>query len=235
MQEKILKKIIPKYAGAGSEKIVDLLHNKLNVNEFLIAKKLGLTINQTRNMLYKLSDEGLVEFIRKKDKKKGGWYTYFWTLKTKRILEKYREELDNEINNLIGELKKRQSERYYYSPTIEQEYTEEEAMLNDYTCPETGEVLELREPMNLLEKLRTDVEKLQNALAQVNNEIGDIEKKEHKAIEKKIKAEENKKMEERKKKREERKKEAKKLEKKSTKKKTAPKKKVKKKNEKKKK
>ncbi len=72
MQEKILKKIVPQFAGQGSEKLVDLLFKKQNVNEFLIAKKLNLTINQTRNMLYKLADEGLVEFIRKKDKKKGG-------------------------------------------------------------------------------------------------------------------------------------------------------------------
>ena len=50
--------------------IVDLLYGKANVNEFLIAKKLNVTINQARNILYKLGDEGLVSFIRKKDKKK---------------------------------------------------------------------------------------------------------------------------------------------------------------------
>jgi len=80
MQIKLLKDIVSSIVGQSSSKIVDLLYDKKNVNEFLIAKKLGLTINQTRNVLYRLADEGLVSFIRKKDNKKGGWYTYFWTL-----------------------------------------------------------------------------------------------------------------------------------------------------------
>src|SRR5690606_9642189 len=102
-----------------------------------------LTINQTRNMLYKLADVGLVEFIRKKDKKKGGWYTYFWTLKTKKILQKYKADLQEALAQAKSELGRRKNERFYYSPEIEQEYSEEEAMLNDYTCPETGEVLQI--------------------------------------------------------------------------------------------
>ena len=54
----------------GSKMVSDIISNK-HVNEFIIAKKLDLTINQTRNVLYKLADEGLVSSIRKKDKKKG--------------------------------------------------------------------------------------------------------------------------------------------------------------------
>src|SRR3989344_5879391 len=80
MQIDLLKEIVSSVAGEKAKAVVDLLHQKKNVNEFLVAKKLKLTINQTRNILYKLADEGLVSFIRKKDTKKGGWDTYFWTL-----------------------------------------------------------------------------------------------------------------------------------------------------------
>ena len=71
MQIKFLKSIVETLTNKQSAAIVDLLVDKKDVNEFLIAKKLGLTINQTRNILYKLSDFGLVSFIRKKDKRKG--------------------------------------------------------------------------------------------------------------------------------------------------------------------
>ena len=114
MQERFLRKIIHDFAGAEAEKLVDLLYQKQNVNEFLIAKKLDMTINQTRNILYKLADEGVIEFIRKKDKKKGGWYTYFWTLKTKKALQIYRDKLLKDTENLKEQLVILQKERRFY-------------------------------------------------------------------------------------------------------------------------
>src|SRR3989344_6702790 len=77
---KLIREVIESIAGAHAVGIVSLLYGNKNINDFLIAKKLKLNINQTRNILYKLSDEGLVSFIRKKDKKNGGWDTYYWTL-----------------------------------------------------------------------------------------------------------------------------------------------------------
>src|SRR3989344_1408899 len=114
MQIKLLKDIVANISGIGTEKIVDLLYGKKNVNEFLIAKKLGLTINQTRNILYKLADEGLVSFIRKKDNKKGGWYTYFWTLNSGKSFTKFRETLLKNLNELKEKLGKRKVGRFFY-------------------------------------------------------------------------------------------------------------------------
>jgi len=70
MLDKFLKEVVVITVGKQAEPIADLLNAKKHVNEFIIAKKLGLTINQTRNILYKISNSGLVSFIRKKDKKK---------------------------------------------------------------------------------------------------------------------------------------------------------------------
>ena len=78
MQINFLKKVVENTAGIEAVRIVDLLYGKKDVNEFLIAKKLALTINQTRNLLYRLSHLGIITSIRKKDKRKG-WYIYFWT------------------------------------------------------------------------------------------------------------------------------------------------------------
>src|SRR3989344_724203 len=116
MQIKLLKDIVSSIVGQNAVKIVDLLYEKKNVNEFLIAKKLNLTINQTRNILYKLLDVGLVSFVRKKDGKKGGWYTYFWTMDVGRALELLRDRINRKIESIEHELKRRRSERFYYSP-----------------------------------------------------------------------------------------------------------------------
>ena len=74
-----LQEVSNDIAGKQAEEMVPLLFNKKHVNEFIIAKKLNITVNQVRNLLYKLSDHGIVSYIRKKDKRKG-WYTYFWRI-----------------------------------------------------------------------------------------------------------------------------------------------------------
>ena len=101
MLENFLKEVVSIIVGKNSELIADLLNSKKHVNEFLIAKKLSITINQTRNLLYKLSDFGLVSSIRKKDKKKG-WYTYFWKIEVLKSL-KFLEDI---LLKNIGHIKK---------------------------------------------------------------------------------------------------------------------------------
>lgn len=223
---KILKKIISGVASNEAEKIVELLYNKKNVNEFLIAKKLGMTINQTRNILYKLADHGLVTFVRKKDKKKGGWYIYFWTLETGKSLVKFLEKTTEDIERLKNELKTRQGERFYYCPSCEIEYAEEPALLNNFTCPECGQVLELKQPEQILNSIKNEIQKLEKIQEQLKQEVQTIHSKDEKVKEKRIKGEEEEKLKERKKKARIRKKLKAKKEKNKPKKKKIPKKKA---------
>src|SRR3989338_8342295 len=132
MQINLLKSIVASVAGSSASGIVDFLHKKKNVNEFLIAKKLKLTINQTRNLLYKLADEGIVSFIRKKDKKKGGWYTYFWTLNIGKGLFRLRDHLVKNINNMKAQMNTKKTERFYHCASCGLESNEENALLYQY-------------------------------------------------------------------------------------------------------
>ena len=213
MQIKLLKDIVSSIVGQSSAKIVDLLHDKKNVNEFLIAKKLKLTINQTRNILYRLADEGLVSFVRKKDSKKGGWYTYFWTLNTGKSLVKFRDKLALDIGNLKQNVQIKKSRTFYYCSNCNLEYTEENALLNNYTCSECGEILQLKDNSSEILAIEKDIVKLQNLLNEVNLEVGEIEKKEQKVKDRRLKAEVKKKVVERAKRKQERLKEMKKMKK----------------------
>ncbi|MDO8460461.1 MAG: hypothetical protein Q7S74_05095 [Nanoarchaeota archaeon] len=188
MQEKLLKDIVKEISGQNSEKLVDILYGKKNVNEFLIANKLVMTINQTRNILYKLGEEGLVRFIRKKDKKKGGWYTYFWTLDIEKSLIKYRERIDKKIDQLSSQLNIRQTKSFFYCKNCDIEYTEEIALANNYTCPECGEVLDVKQPEEVVPYIKEEIKKMENTKAILNSEIEEIQQKEQKIKERRIKA-----------------------------------------------
>lgn len=209
--KKLLKKILKDLVGAEAEKIVEILYSKKNVNEFIIAKKLNLTINQTRNVLYKLGDEGLVSFIRKKDNKKGGWYTYFWTLETEKGLEKYKDRTLLDIEELNKQLKNRESEGYYYCKNCSLEFNEENALLNNYTCHECGETLETKESTEIINSIKSEIKKLEDSQIIINKELGEIEAKDLKSKERKLKVELKKKEEEKLEKKRLREKEKKKL------------------------
>ncbi|MEM4259382.1 MAG: hypothetical protein QXS38_01295 [Candidatus Pacearchaeota archaeon] len=197
MQVNLLKNIVSSIAGQQATGIVDLLHNKKNVNEFAIAKKLKLTINQTRNILYKLADEGVVSFVKKKDKKKGGWYTYFWTLNVGKGLTKFKENLVKNIGDLQTKLNIKKTERFYHCPNCDIESNEETALLYHYTCPECGEVLQLKDKGKEIEHLEKEIAKAQEILNNVEQEIGVVSKKEEATKARKQRAEAKKKAKER--------------------------------------
>jgi transcription factor E len=169
MQIKFLKSIVEELTTKQAVPIVDLLVDKKDVNEFLIAKKLDLTINQTRNILYKLSDFGLVSFIRKKDKRKG-WYIYYWTLNIAKSLNLLEKKFKEELDQLQLQLKNRQERRYYSCKTCSIEVTEEAALLNDFVCQECTEVYELSDNKEFIYKLEKDIEKLKKELEVISKE-----------------------------------------------------------------
>jgi len=198
MQIKFLKSIVEHLINKQAILIVDLLAGKKDVNEFLIAKKLGLTINQARNILYKLSDYGLVSFIRKKDKRRG-WYIYFWTLNVYQSLSLLEKKMKEELNQARGQLKSRKEERYYLCKICSIEVTEEAALLNDFTCPECEEVYELSNNQEIIDSLNKTISRLEKEIQLINIEIETEEEKIGKKKAKNIKAAEDEKKAKRKK------------------------------------
>jgi len=212
MQVKLLKDIVSYISGPTSIDIVDLLYKKENVNEFLIAKKLNLTINQARNILYKLTEAGLVSFIRKKDKKNGGWYNYFWTLDLEKSLFILRKRLLQETDNLEKQLTSKRTKQFYYCPNCDVEMTEENALLYNFTCPECGEVFEVKNNTEYIKEVEKHIEALGKKLELVDIELVVIRRKKEIANERRRKLEEKKKKLEREIRRKARAKEKKKLE-----------------------
>ena len=189
MQINFLKKVVENTAGLDAVRIVDLLYGKKDVNEFLIAKKLALTINQTRNLLYRLSHLGIINSIRKKDKRKG-WYIYFWTFNVFRSLEVLKESINEEINGLKGQLNSKKQKRFYKCKLCGREVNEESALLTNFICSECGEVYDLADNTQIINEGAKQIEKLQKELNLVNSEIAEEQSKKDKKLAKYLKIQE---------------------------------------------
>lgn len=189
MQVKLLHDLVEEMAGVGTGRIVEILFGKKDVNEFLIAKKMNLTINQVRNILYKLSAEGLVSFVRKKDKRKG-WYIYYWTLKTEKCLIKLEQALLRKIDDLNLILNNRELKRYYICKSCGIEVTEEKALENGFTCEECAEVYELSDNRGAIRDTKAKITKIEKDLQLIQDELVGHRKKESKKKERQDKKEE---------------------------------------------
>ena len=191
MLDKFLKDVVSIIVGKYAEPVVDLLNSKKHVNEFIIAKKLDITINQTRNILYKLSDHGLVSSIRKKDKKKG-WYTYFWKIEIIKALEFLRDVRLKQLTNINNQIKNRETKQFYICERCNIEVNEESALLYDFTCNECGEIFKIRDNSKILKELRKSSDRIKNEIELIDQELEKenqkLEKEKEKIIKKEKKA-----------------------------------------------
>ena len=173
---KLLHNLVEEMAGENTGRIVEILFGKRDVNEFLIAKKMELTINQVRNILYKLSAEGLVAFIRKKDKRKG-WYIYYWTLKTEKCMMKLELSLVGKIDDLNHILRNRETKRFYVCKSCGIEVGEEKALDHGFSCEECAEVYELSDNSGPIRDTKARITRTEKNLVLIQNELKTIREK----------------------------------------------------------
>ncbi len=189
MLKKFLRDIVISLAGKQAEGIIDLLDGKKYVNEFIIAKKLNVTINQTRNILYKISDHGLVSFIRKKDKRKG-WYTYFWKLETLKCLEFLRANLIQKIDQIHHQIKSRETKEFYICERCNIEFSEENALVHNFICNECGEIVSRKDNTAIIKEYNKILDKLRKELVLVDGELNTEKEKLEKSKMRQMKKEE---------------------------------------------
>ncbi len=170
MDKKLIKEAFVEIAGKPAELLVDFLDGKKYMNEFLIAKKLDLPINQTRNILYKISDFGLVSSTRKKDKKKG-WFTYSWKIEELKSLEFLKHMILKKMEQIRNQINSRETREFYVCERCHVEFNEENALIHDFVCQECGNVLERKDNQKLIRELKKNLENYGNILKIVDEEV----------------------------------------------------------------
>lgn len=185
VQVGLLKDLIRTVAGKGTEAIVDVLEKEKSVNEFKIAEKLKLTINQTRNILYKLSNQNIVSFTRKKDEKKG-WYIYFWTLNNQKALERLLTLKKKELYDLEHQVKSKENKHFYICPSDNLEFTDETAINHDFICPECGQLLQLATFDKKIAELNERIKQIKKEIEIIDSELTVIRAEKLKQLEKEL-------------------------------------------------
>ncbi|MDD4877573.1 MAG: hypothetical protein PHO02_00880 [Candidatus Nanoarchaeia archaeon] len=151
--------LIVNLAGEDILPLVNLLRGRENVSEFAIAEKLNVTVNQVRNMLYRLHKSNLVTFTRKKDKKKG-WYIYYWTLAIKNIKEALFMQKKRQLADFQERIAKESFGKFYVCPGKCARMTMEDAMEADFHCPECGQLMTEQDNKRTVENLQRRIDEI---------------------------------------------------------------------------
>ena len=161
--DKFLQDVIAEVAGPDVWPLVRSLKNKKNISEFKLADAIKKEINLTRNMLYRLYDQHLVTFIRKKDKKKG-WYIYYWTFNPKRVKELVRNLKKTKVEKLRERLVREQSTNFFVCANKCMRLDFDQATEFEYKCPECGEILHQEDNSKIITDLQKEIQKIDKEL-----------------------------------------------------------------------
>lgn len=159
-----LNNLIEKIGGRDAVSLVEYIRGKENVSEFKIADKLRSTVNEVRSVLYKLHENNLVIFTRKKDKKKG-WYIYFWTFVDAKAdalaLRNKKERLDI----LKMQLQKEEGNLMFNCPRKCIRCGFENAMELQFKCPECENVLIQDDNTKRVIAIRKEINELEQQMS----------------------------------------------------------------------
>ncbi len=166
----ILEEFISEIGGKDAIKLLKILKENDNISEFDLAEDLKLNINQVRNILYKLNARNLVYSTRKKDREKG-WYIYYWTFNFTHSRDLLKSNKEKELERLSIELEKEKDQKYYSCPNGCVRWELEEALENNYTCPECESILKQEDSAKKINEIDLKIIKINQELEELNKPL----------------------------------------------------------------
>jgi len=157
-KEKI-ENVVRELVGEEAISIVLYLIGKTKVSEFIVANDLNMEIHKARNMLYKLFEQNILSFIRKKDKIKG-WYICYWDFNEKSIPFLYEKIKKNKLLKLQERLEKESTATFYMCKNACTRMDFEKAMEFNFKCPECGELMDEQNNSRTIEFLTEKIKEL---------------------------------------------------------------------------
>ncbi len=166
--DKAIKDVVSEVAGLDVLPLVTALKDKKNISEFELARQINCDINPTRNMLYRLHNNNLVTFTRKKDKQKG-WYIYYWTFNAKQIKHASNLLKKKKIEQHQERLKRERSTNFFLCINKCLRLDFEQSTDFNFKCPECGELLHQQDNSEKIKEIEKQLSVLTGELITTTN------------------------------------------------------------------
>ena len=160
-----INKIIQEVFGEEVMPVTKLLNEHEEISEIKIANLLEVEVNEARKILYKLYQENVVSFKKKKDLE-NGWYTYYWSFNHGRIPSIVNKVLSLRLDKLNNKLNVEKETQYYLCPYNCMRLTIENAMNYHFKCPECGNLMEHHDNTKTISNLQSNINSIKAYITQ---------------------------------------------------------------------
>ena len=159
VNKKLIEHVVTELVGEEALPIIFYLRGKTRISEFIIAEELDLEIHKTRNLLYRLLENNVVFFHRKKDKIKG-WYICYWDFNEKIIPYLADKIRQNKLTKLQERLNREEQGQFYLCRNACARMDFEKAIEFNFKCPECGEIMNIQDNSRTIEFLKERINEL---------------------------------------------------------------------------
>ncbi|MBL7051708.1 MAG: hypothetical protein ISS01_01315 [Nanoarchaeota archaeon] len=156
LTKEVLEDFVSLSLGDDILPLIDILWSKKNVSEFKLAENLNITVNQVRNMLYRLGEYNLVMSTRKKDKRKG-WYIYYWSLNEKSTFNAIWRFKQKKLQEFKDRVNREKDGIFYVCPSGCVRLGIDNAMDQDFHCTECGSLLMQQDNQKTIANLQKQI------------------------------------------------------------------------------
>ncbi|MBS3126113.1 hypothetical protein J4453_01580 [Candidatus Woesearchaeota archaeon] len=153
-----IQEIIERIAGPDAVKIVKYLDNKKNISEFVVAEKTKLDMQTTRHILYRLNNFNIATYIRKKDRQKG-WYISYWTFNRRRVKDLILKLQKEHLEKLHDQLRKEEANKnnFFICSRACSRLDFDQAIEFEFKCPECGSLMHQQENERTIENIKEKI------------------------------------------------------------------------------
>ena len=146
--------------------VVEYLKGRKDISEFQIAKSIKADVGYVRQMLYKLQNQNLVTYFRKKDRQKG-WYISYWTFNQRSVPELALAIKRNKLQHLKERLEREEQHKglFYICPKFCSRMSFEEATDVNFRCPECGNALQNQDNEKTIDRIRENIMQIEQETA----------------------------------------------------------------------
>ncbi len=167
LTNKIIEEVIGELIGEDAIDVALFIKSKSKVSEFVVAKRMKKDIHHARSLLYKLFENNILIFERKKDRQKG-WYITYWDFYPDNIMHIYKRLQNEKLEKLKDRLSKEEASGYYMCKNACTRMDFDKSTEFNFKCPECGEIMNPMDNKRTIEFINEKIDDLEKDIGQEN-------------------------------------------------------------------
>ena len=191
MRNKSIKDFLTNKIGEDGLILIEILFKaKKYVSEFTLAERSAIYVNTVRSLMYKLYENKIVNYNRKREKTRG-WYIYSWKFNPEKLVSHIIKTLENKKDNHEDNLSGQSKDEYFYCKDCNVKLPFAEAMEYNFSCPNCFQQMKVTSPVKENKAIKrhiNDIEDTINKLERLKDRLDWMEEqrreKERKRLEK---------------------------------------------------